>query len=178
MSAGLDNACRVYYSVNWLAGGCCVILGAISDKYTEKYDSLGLCQSGEFATADTVGRYNRFERGSIYWHLNTHAHEVHGFIHAKWAQKGYERSLVGFPVTDEVALPNGLGSFNHFEFGSIYWKNGLGVAAVFGALGYERSSLGYPVRDEYAVTGGRESEFERGYITLNTSTGTLTVRMK
>ncbi|HYO53347.1 MAG TPA: hypothetical protein VEU50_11245, partial [Archangium sp.] len=41
-----------------------------------------------------MGRYNRFERGSIYWHPNTHAHEVHGLIHAKWAQKGYERSLV------------------------------------------------------------------------------------
>jgi uncharacterized protein with LGFP repeats len=344
---GVNNACRAYYGVNWLASGRCVILGAISDKYNEKYGSLGFCQSGEFATADTVGRYNRFERGSIYWHPNTQAHEVHGLIHAKWAAKGYERSLVGFPVTDEVALPNGtgaynhfergsiywkagttqafmvvglikdkwaekgyetgplgfpiqddapaadgvgafsnfengtifwkpnlgaheihgviyakwarqgyerailgypttdqvalpngaynhfefgsiywkagtpeafyvvhgirdkwaahgweagrlgypktddtrtpdgVGAFNHFEGGSIYWKSGLGVAAVFGAirdkwasLGYERSSLGYPVRDEYAVTGGRESEFERGYITLNTSTGALTVRMK
>jgi uncharacterized protein with LGFP repeats len=54
----------------------------------------------------------------------------------------------------------------------------LEIARCTQSLGYERSSLGYPVRDEYAVAGGRESEFERGYITLNASTGALTVRMK
>jgi hypothetical protein len=34
------------------------------------------------------------------------------------------------------------------------------------------------VRDEYSVTGGRESEFQKGFITYNASTGALTVRMK
>ncbi|HYO52734.1 LGFP repeat-containing protein, partial [Archangium sp.] len=60
----------------------------------------------------------------------------------------------------------GVGAFNHFEGGSIYWKNGLGVAAVFGAirdkwasLGYERSSLGYPVRTStpWPAAGSRSS---------------------
>jgi hypothetical protein len=34
------------------------------------------------------------------------------------------------------------------------------------------------VSDEYAVAGGRESEFQRGFITYNATTGALTVRMK
>jgi hypothetical protein len=34
------------------------------------------------------------------------------------------------------------------------------------------------VSDEYAVTGGRESEFQKGFLTLNTSTNTVSVRLK
>jgi len=78
-----------------------------------------------------VGRFNHFERGSIYWTPTTGAHEVRGLIHVKWAE-----------------------------------------------LGWETGALGYPVRDEYAVTGGRESEFQKGFLTLTTATNTVTVRMK
>jgi len=52
------------------------------------------------------------------------------------------------------------------------------IRAKWAELGWENSALGYPMSDEYAVTGGRESEFQKGYITHNATTGALTVRMK
>lgn len=69
--------------------------------------------------------------------------------------------------------------------GSIYWTPATGAHEVHGPirakwaeLNWEKGSLGYPVTDEYAVTGGRESEFQKGFLTLNTATNTVSVRLK
>jgi hypothetical protein len=150
---------------------------------------LGYPITGELTTPDTVGRYNHFQGGSIYWTQATGAHEVRGNIHAKWKALGWETGVLGYPTTDETGTPDGIGRYNHFRKGttegSIYWTQATGAWEVHGqirnhwaSLGWEKSALGYPVSDEYAVTGGRESEFQKGYITYNTSTGAFTVRMK
>jgi uncharacterized protein with LGFP repeats len=136
-----------------------------------------------------VGRFNHFQNGSIYWTQATGAWEVHGNIRNKWEALGWETGVLGYPVTDEMTTPDGIGRYNHFRKGttegSIYWTPTTGAWEVHGlirekwkSLGWETSALGYPVSDEYAVTGGRESEFQKGYITYNASTGALTVRMK
>jgi uncharacterized protein with LGFP repeats len=98
---------------------------------------------------------------------------------------GREAGLLGYPLTDETKTPDGVGRFNHFQNGSIYWTPTTGSHEVHGPirarwaeLGWEKSTLGYPVKDEYAVTGGRESEFQKGFLTLNTATNTVSVRMK
>jgi uncharacterized protein with LGFP repeats len=114
---------------------------------------------------------------------------VHGNIRNKWEALGWETGVLGYPVTDEMTTPDGIGRYNHFRKGntegSIYWTPTTGAWEVHGlirekwkSLGWETSALGYPVSDEYAVTGGRESEFQHGYITFNAATGALTVRMK
>ena len=168
-------------------GTACVLGGAIKAKYDAVNGPvlLGRCQAGELSTPDGVGRYNHFERGSIYWTPELGAWEIHGYIRAKWEQLGWEKSVLGYPKTGELTTPDTVGRYNHFENGSIYWTPSTGAHEVHGAirakwesLGWERSALGYPVRDEYAVTGGRESEFQNGFITLNTATNTVTVRMK
>src|SRR5207244_4144142 len=132
-------------------------------------------------SAASGGRYNTFQGGVIYWSLGTGAHEVHGAILAKWQSLGAEKSVLGFPTSDESAA-NG-GRFNTFQGGSVYWSAATGAHEVHGAilakwasLGYERSFLGYPTSDEYAFGGGRRSDFQGGYILWTPQGGAQVVR--
>lgn len=139
----------------------------------------------ETATPDGRGRYNHFEGGSIYWTPETGAHEVHGAIRGKWSSMGWERSLLGYPLTDETATPDGRGRYNHFEGGSVYWSPETGAHEVHGAirnlwanLGWERSSLGYPTSDELPTPAniGRVSHFQHGSIYWSPATGAQACR--
>ncbi len=143
---------------------------------------IGYPITDQLRTPDGIGRFNRFQRGMIYWTPATGAHEVHGAILDKWTAMGYELSVVGYPITDEIGTPDGIGRFNHFQTGSIYFTVATGAHEVHGAirdkwaaLGYERSFLGYPVTDELAIPGGRQSDFQGGYIRWEAATGIVTV---
>ena len=84
------------------------------------------------------------------------AYEVHGAIAAHYRALGGSASILGYPVTDETGTPDGVGRFNHFEAGSIYWTPTTGAHEVHGLMrqfwadhGWERNpSLGYPIEDE------------------------------
>ncbi|MFF5991312.1 N-acetylmuramoyl-L-alanine amidase [Prauserella flavalba] len=137
----------------------------------------------ERGTPDGRGRYNHFQNGSIYWTSSTGAQAIYGAIKSKWGQLGWERGPLGYPKTSEQQTPDGRGRYNHFEGGSIYWTSATGAHEIRGAiktkwaqLGWERSFLGYPTSDEFAISGGRRSNFERGYITWNAATGVTTAR--
>ncbi len=156
-----------------------------------KYQALGGCGSvlgapvtEERGAADGVGRYSDFERGSIYWQPQLGAHEVHGKIAERWAALGRETGLLGYPITDEAATPDGVGRASVFEHGSVYWSPATGAHEVHGRirdkwaeLGWEAGDLGYPTSDEYAVTGGRRSDFAGGSITWRASTDQFTVAL-
>lgn len=90
-----------YGSRSIISNNCpCVIQGDIKAK-SEAVNGpvlLGACTAGEPATPDGVGRFNHFERGSIYWTQTTGAHEVHGPIRAKWESLGWETGALGYPV--------------------------------------------------------------------------------
>ncbi len=133
-------------------------MSAISDKATALggVDVLGSPQGPESRAPDGHGLFQHFGNGwSIYWTPETGAHEVHGAIRGKWSGLGWERSFLGYPVTDETATPDGVGRFNHFQAGSIYWTGQSGAHEVHGAIrgwwaarGWERGTLGYPLTDE------------------------------
>lgn len=132
---------------------------------------LGLPVNSETGTPDGRGRFNHFEGGSVYWSPATDAHEVHGSIRDKWARFGWETSVLGYPVTDELPTPGGVGRFNHFQGGSVYWSPASGANEVQGLIrdewarrGWEQGRLGFPTSDEYAVPGGRRSDFQGGSI--------------
>jgi L,D-peptidoglycan transpeptidase YkuD (ErfK/YbiS/YcfS/YnhG family) len=79
--------------------------------------------------------------------------------------------VLGFPTTNELRTPNGVGRFNHFQGGSIYWSPAGGAHGIYGAIrdrwaaaGWETSALGFPTSDEYALGGGRAQDFQRGSI--------------
>ncbi|MEX3959985.1 LGFP repeat-containing protein [Trinickia sp. EG282A] len=161
------------------------VQGLIRDKWNSlgaERSFLGYPLTDETSTPDGVGRYNHFQGGSIYWTAATGAFEVHGLIRDKWASMGWERSFLGYPLTDESGTPDGVGRFNHFQGGSIYWTPATGAWEVHGAIrdkwasmGWERSFLGYPVSDEMATPDGRGrvSNFQRGSITWTADSGAL-----
>ena len=162
-----------------------LVMGAIRDEYRAIGGSnspLGFAITDETGTPDGVGRFNHFQGGSIYWTPNTGAHELHGGIRDKWSSLGWERGPNGYPVTDETGTPDGVGRFNHFQNGSIYWTPSTGAHEVQGAiadewasLGWEKSALGYPVSDEHDVPGGRQSDFEHGSLFWDAATGMVSV---
>lgn len=149
---------------------------AIDDKYQELGGPggwLGPPQTDELPCPDGVGRYRHYANGSIYWAPQPGAHEVHGAIRDEWSQLGWERSFLGYPLTDETGTPDGIGRFNHFQEGSVYWTSATGAHEVHGAirdkwaqLGWERSEFGYPTSDETSTPDrlARFSTFQHGEI--------------
>jgi len=103
--------------------GPCYVHGSILDKYLSlggETGFLGYPTTDELGTPASDGRYNHFERGSIYWSYKTGAREVHGAIRDRWAVLGWEQSWLGFPQSDEFAfVENGRASV--FEHGTVYW---------------------------------------------------------
>ncbi len=176
-------------SIYWTAGtGAHEVHGAIRRLWAElgwERSFLGYPLTSESTTPDGIGRYNHFQGGSIYWTPTTGAHEVHGAIRGLWSQLGWERSFLGYPLTNETATPDGIGRYNHFQAGSIYWTPRTGAHEVHGAirglwsqLGWERSFLGYPISDELTSADGatRFSLFENGAILWSAAAGADAVR--
>jgi hypothetical protein len=162
--------------------GAHVVWGAILEKWESlgwEQSPLGFPTTDEIQTPDGIGRYNHFEGGSVYWTPQTGAHVVWGAILEKWRDLGWEKSVVGYPTSDEGGAPDGIGRYNHFERGSIYWTPQTGAHEVHGAIhdfweaqGWEQGELGYPVSDEMDLPGGgRRSVFQGGTVAWNSSTG-------
>jgi uncharacterized protein with LGFP repeats len=176
-------------SVYWTTGtGAHEVHGAIRGLWAQlgwERSFLGYPLTNETATPDNWGRYNHFQGGSVYWTPTTGAHEVHGAIRALWSQLGWERSVLGYPLTNETTTPDGIGRYNHFEGGSIYWTPQTGAREVHGAIrqlwasmGWERSWLGYPVTNELATADGvgRYSLFQHGGIFWTPTGGAVACR--
>jgi hypothetical protein len=153
------------------------VQGAIGDHWYAMggpSSRLGLPTTSETA-ASGGGAYSRFQRGVIYCSATTGARFAAGAILNSWAAAGYEHSPLGYPTTDETAVPGG--AYNRFQGGVIYWSAGTGAHAVTGALltawaadGYERGSLGYPTSDAHTFSSGTRVDFQHGTLTL-TPTG-------
>lgn len=138
---------------------------------------LGFPTSNELRLAG--GAVNTFEGGAMYFSV-AGAHEVHGAILDAYADLGYERGRLGYPVSDERPTPDGVGRYSVFERGWIYWSPDTGANEIEGrifdkwaSIGWENSSLGYPVTDEYDAQPGRANDFEYGSITWRPETGAL-----
>jgi uncharacterized protein with LGFP repeats len=98
-------------------------MSTIAQKYVQlggQNSFLGQPSTQELICSDRQGKYCHYQRGSIYWHPDLGAFEVHGAIREKWASLGSEQFL-GYPKTDERTTPDGVGRYNHFQKGSIYW---------------------------------------------------------
>lgn len=113
--------------------GAHAVYGAIYQKYVtlgREEGFLGYPVTDETGTPDGIGRFNRFQYGMIYWTPETGAHEIHGAILALWSSLGYETSPQGYPTSDETAAPDGVGRFNNFQHGSIYWSPQSGALVI------------------------------------------------
>ncbi len=97
--------------------------GAIYERWQEAGGlGYGVPCTDELPTPDGVGRFNHFNNStaSIYWTPQTGAHTIYGDIRARWSALGWEKSYLGYPVSDEVAFADG-GRANEFQHGGIYW---------------------------------------------------------
>lgn|GEM_PF-3087286 len=157
------------------SGGAFEVHGAIRAKWASfgwERSFLGYPVTDERTTPDGEGRFNHFQNGSIYWHPDTGAHELHGWIRQKWASLGWERSVLGYPLTDEKNTPDGEGDFQQFQWGHIHSHGNTGAHETHGAIrefwaqqGWEQGPLGYPMSDELSTSGGgRYSIFEGGVV--------------
>ena len=98
--------------------------------------------------------------------------EVHGEVLAKYRLCGGPAGSLGFPRTSQMVAAYGVGQYNHFANGSIYWFPLLGAHLVRGPvrdkwfeLGGERGVLGYPRSDGEEVNRGQACPFQYGTIT-------------
>ena len=128
---------------------------------------LGAAQTAEADAADG-GRFRDYAGGSIYWHPQVGAFEVHGRIRDRYRAIGSERSTLGYPTTDESGAARG-GAFNHFAGGSIYWhperdawEVPMRIRDKWESLGWEHSAVGFPAGSPQVVGARMWQPFERG----------------
>jgi len=165
-----------------------IVTGSILNKYTEKSAQVGFLgypTTDETSTPNGIGRFNHFQGGSIYWTQPIGAHVIHGLIREKWASLGWEKSSLGFPLTDELETEDGIGRFTVFQGGRIYYHPETGTHPVSGKILLEWlgnkdnnqvGDLGYPTSDAMEVNQtynnygnaliktGYKQTFQKGYI--------------
>ncbi|RSM80497.1 hypothetical protein DL991_10265 [Amycolatopsis sp. WAC 01375] len=132
--------------------GVRAVTGDIHKKYAELGYEAGFVTypvGDETPTSDGVGKYLNFSTGvAIYWHPTTGAHPVYGNIRSKWDALGSEKSYLGYPTTDEQALPKGRRS--NFQNGRIDWSNDGG-----GTIDYKTVTMTPGSIELKSANGGR-----------------------
>ena len=109
--------------------------GAIREKWAalgwETCPFLGYPLTDETGTPDGVGRFNHFERGSIYWTPATGACEIHGPLRDEWERLGWETGPLGYPVADVEPGDDKRGLVARFQRGIIRWTPDGGAASEY-----------------------------------------------
>ena len=156
---------------------------AIDARYAALGGSAGLLGPAittQFQAKDSVGRFVTYRNGVIYWSPMSGAHEVHGALRSKWGTIGAEVGLMRYPVSDELMAPDGVGRFNDFQSGSIYWSAPSGAFELHGAIRTKWQQMNsvtgvlrYPTTDERGTpdTVGRYNHFQGGSIYWTSATG-------
>lgn len=171
------------------AAGCEVYWPApyeVCGRIRDKYNALGgpnsfllFPKTNEITNPDGVGKRTEFQNGPIYWSPQGDAHPVVNHFLAAWARKGYEAGYIGYPTTDEIVNPDGIGRRQEFTGAAIYWRLneaysiGGAIRDKWNSSGAEQGPLGYPISDETDVVknNGRYNNFENGTITWSQPTG-------
>lgn len=164
------------------AGPVYTVGGAIGARYTQlgaETSPLGAPTGDEQSLSN--GRVQDFEHGRIYWSAATGAWETYGLIAQKYLDLGGPTSPLGWPTSGELGTPNGIGRFNRFTEGNIYFNPQAGTHCVYGAIfaeygrhGYEGGRFGFPTTDEYPTPDGRRNDFQGGWIAWISATGQVT----
>lgn len=160
--------------------------GAVPAKKTAIEDladklKLGSPVTPERTCPDGVGKNRVYQDGKtiVYWTPQTPAAAIGGENLKKYSQIGYEKSVLGYPITNEVKIRDN-GTYQRFQRGNIYYTPKHGSHVVHGAIfekwgetDYEKGPLGYPITDELVTSDkkGRYNEFEFGTVYWSAKTG-------
>ena len=98
-----------------------------------------------------------------------------GVIRDRFAQANYEFGPLGWPASVEVLLPDGVGYFEKFDHGFIYWHPKYGAFVIMNNIfapwakgGWEKGKLGYPVSNLINGANGQGyQKFAGGVIFLD-----------
>jgi uncharacterized protein with LGFP repeats len=146
---------------------------------------LGYPVSDEGPLPDGRGRSAAFQRGYIHWSPSTGAHETDGDVAARYRLTGYQRGPLGYPQTDTTIRPDGVGRYNRFDNGYIFFTPATGAHEVLGvvlarwrALSFEAGVLGYPTTNPTTTpdTIGLYQHFQKGSVYWSPGTGAHEVR--
>jgi len=128
------------------------------------------------------GVVQTFQGGHVYWSPAGGPQTVLGAMVGRWSAMGWERGVLGFPVSAERALRSG-GAVQSFEGGPIYYHPAYGAHAIRGGIlqwwaarGWE-NGMGFPTVSERGGlrAGGSVQSFERGAIYWTPMHGTRAV---
>lgn len=160
--------------------------GTVAPKTTAIEDlaaklNLGKPVTDERTCPDGVGKNRVYQDGKtvVYWTPQTPAAAVGGENLKKYAQIGYEKSVLGYPITSEVKIRDA-GTYQRFQRGNMYFTPKYGSKIVYGSifnkwgeLNYEQGPLGYSITDELTTSDGkgRYNEFEFGTVYWSAKTG-------
>jgi len=131
------------------------------------------------------GRVRRYERGNIYWHGSTGAHEISGGILNLYLRAGGPgpnpatgKRELGFPTSDGKRGADRQHPLVEFEWGAILWVAGTGGVYIHGkhhahwkARGGELGELGYPITNHLTIAGGEIAYFQGGALFAGPVTG-------
>lgn len=156
--------------------GAHAVRGAILDEWARQgYENgpLGYPIRAEVQTPSKPGAVQGFEIGAMYFSPNNGTYAVMGRIMDKYAQLGWENGALGFAMTNEVPVRDG-GRFTRFEGGNIYWSPATGAWSIrngpffdaWQSAGYENGRLGYVTSDEFDIPGGKQQNFQNGFVTV------------
>lgn len=93
-------------------------------------------------------------------------------IRVKFTALGGSKSMLGSATSQIRNTPDGIGRYQHFQNGSIYWSSQTGAHVVVGeirekwlSIGAENGVLGYPISDEEVTAdGAKVTRFQHGLI--------------
>ncbi|MFL1596140.1 hypothetical protein NQ854_24920 [Rhodococcus ruber] len=139
---------------------------------------LGYPTTDEIVHADAVGRHQEFQNGAIYVAFQNAIGSAirNGPLRDKWNSVGAETpgSLLGYPIQDQIGLPDGQGQMDRFERGVIYWHPSVGAWEVYGSIesiwaadGYEAGKWGYPTGAPYDEGQYSKQPFQNGIISFS-----------
>ena len=98
-------------SVYWSPDtGAHMVVGAIRDRWGAlgwENGRLGFPVTDELGTPNGRGAYTAFQGGAVYWSPGSGAHAVVGAIRDRWGSLGWENGSLGFPTSEEYAVPGG-----------------------------------------------------------------------
>jgi hypothetical protein len=116
-----------------------------------------------------VGRFNRFQGGTIYWSPGTGAWDVYGAIRDTWEnQYGGATGVLGFPISGETSTPTSGGRFNNFERGILVWHGGGPYAGTYPLMSLEFYMDRFGSKGDDGLAGAQDVYV---YVDVNASTG-------
>jgi len=121
---------------------------------------------------NSIGFFRKYSNGMIYWNPDTDAHEIHGSILGTWSSLGFERSFLGFPVTDETDFTEG-GRISVFQGGEIYFWPDTGAIELNDVVVHYTGLICFGETDSDQLSNSDEPYVVMGIIT---PTGTSTSR--